>query len=218
MRNKYKYPIISSSFIRKLLVSSEKYNYFSLLLSSKNNTDKYSKFETIAAFGAREVLKSDNNSFSELLQFQEKYNDWLFGYLSYDLKNELEDLQSENIDSQNLVNLDFFIPETIFFISESEVKIESYLSKIEVESLIKNIKKTKNSENKSSSVHLKFRETKAEYIDKINKIKNHIQFGDIYEMNYCQELYSEGIKINPPQVFENLHKKSNAPFSVFFKI
>ena len=50
------------------------------------------------------------------------------------------------------------------------------------------------------------------------RIKKHIQLGDIYEMNYCQELFSKGHDINPSSVFWELHLKSNAPFSVFSKM
>ena len=43
------------------------------------------------------------------------------------------------------------------------------------------------------------------YLEKINKIKSHIQNGDIYEMNYCQEFYSFGKDIDPRSVFLNLN-------------
>ena len=36
-------------------------------------------------------------------------------------------------------------------------------------------------------------------------------------MNYCQEMYSEGISINPGKVFLDLNCRSKAPFSVYFK-
>ena len=36
-------------------------------------------------------------------------------------------------------------------------------------------------------------------------------------MNYCQELYSQGIEINPEKVFLELNKSSKAPFSAYFK-
>ena len=61
------------------------------------------------------------------------------------------------------------------------------------------------------------RENQDQYLQKIIKIKNHIQRGDIYEMNYCQELYSKDSHINPEKVFLELNKSSKAPFSVYFK-
>ena len=217
MRNKYTYPINTSIFINKLLFFSEKYTYFSLLTSSEKNHDKYSNFHTIAAFESVEVLKSVENSFENLLDFHTKHKDWLFGYLSYDLKNELEDLTSRNLDFQNFAHLEFFVPETIFFIKDNCLVVESFLPKEEMEYLIEKINNTKVINKKKSLISMQFRESKEEYIDKINKIKSHIQLGDIYEINYCQELYSDGLSIDPSLTFFNLHNKSDAPFSVFSK-
>ncbi|MDY6799560.1 MAG: hypothetical protein SVX28_12690, partial [Pseudomonadota bacterium] len=41
----------------------------------------------------------------------ERIDDWLFGYLTYDLKNELEALSSNNFDGLGFAALQFFVPE-----------------------------------------------------------------------------------------------------------
>jgi len=56
-----------------------------------------------------------------------------------------------------------------------------------------------------------------EYIDTIKKIKAHIAIGDFYELNFCQEFYSENSIINPLKTFQRLNKISKAPFSCFYK-
>lgn len=60
--------------------------------------------------------------------------------------------------------------------------------------------------------------SKAEYIEKVNQIKKHIQRGDIYEMNFCFEFFAENVEINPFSVFEKLCEKSKAPFCSLTKI
>ena len=39
--------------------------------------------------------------------------DWMFGYLGYDLKNDIEDLASENYEHYKLPDFYFMIPELL---------------------------------------------------------------------------------------------------------
>ena len=64
----------------------------------------------------------------------------MFGFLSYDLKNEIENLNSENKDNFHFPNIFFFIPQTILFISNNELKVETFLSKNEIDKIIDEIK------------------------------------------------------------------------------
>ena len=82
--------------------------------------------------------------------------DWIFCFLSYDLKNEIENLSSKNIDKLNIPNLLFYIPETILFVSENEVLIESVLSKREVDTFIEEIQSLELDNNYTTSISLSF--------------------------------------------------------------
>ena len=64
----------------------------------------------------------------------------MFGFLSYDLKNEIENLNSENKDNFHVPNIFFFIPQTILFVSNNELKVETFLSKNEIDKMIDDIK------------------------------------------------------------------------------
>ena len=48
--------------------------------------------------------------------------------------------------------------------------------------------------------------------------KKHIKRGDIYELNYCQEFFSENADINSEALFCRLNKKAKAPFSAFLSL
>ena len=101
------------------------------------------------------------------------------------------------------------------FHSVPEVKTEGW-TKNEIDNYIIAIKEQEIPTD-HHSVDLKMRESKSDYLSKIRKIKKHIQSGDIYELNYCQELYAEKTVIDPRSVFARLNKRSKAPFSVFFR-
>ncbi len=68
------------------------------------------------------------------------------------------------------------------------------------------------------SVEIRSRFTKSEYKNTVNEIKGHIQRGDIYEINFCQEFYAENAEIDPLGTFIRLNKISPTPFSSFLKI
>ena len=89
----------------------------------------YSNYDCIVAVDKlAELQVNDNNdkSLEKLKNFQTKNNDWLFGFLSYDIKNEIEDLHSNNNDCLDFPALHFFRPKLVFFIKEGTLTIEYY--------------------------------------------------------------------------------------------
>jgi para-aminobenzoate synthetase component 1 len=67
------------------------------------------------------------------------------------------------------------------------------------------------------SISLQPRFSRSEYVETVEKIKNHIVRGDIYVTNFCQEFFAEDTVINPLSIFSNLNNVSPTPFSTFFK-
>ena len=65
---------------------------------------------------------------------------------------------------------------------------------------------------------IKSRVSRKAYVENVEAIKQHIQRGDIYEMNYCQEFYAESTELNTLEVFRALNRVSKAPFSCYFKL
>lgn len=60
--------------------------------------------------------------------------------------------------------------------------------------------------------------SRTDYLSTVNKIMQHIQLGDIYEMNYCFEFFAGNAAIHPMHVFEKLFAVSKAPYSSLTKI
>ena len=50
----------------------------------------YHSHECLLAVGAKSELVPTSDSFEALKKFYEEKKNWLFGFLSYDLKNEVE--------------------------------------------------------------------------------------------------------------------------------
>ena len=184
-------------------------------LDSNNFTDPYGKFNTLIAVGARaEVITHAGDAFAQLSAFRDSNPGFITGFLGYDLKNETEQLRSNNPDHLNFPDLYFFAPETLISIKGNEVEITG-ANEQEIYQTIERIELPKPS--KQAGVNLQPRFSRAEYIDTVEKIKNHIVRGDIYVTNFCQEFYAEQAVIEPLSIFSNLNGLSPTPFSTFFK-
>jgi len=80
-------------------------------LDSNKHCQKHGTYQAILAVDAFTSLKIDTyNAFDKLKEYQEITSDWVFGYLSYDLKNDVENLSSNNFDGLNSSELYFFQP------------------------------------------------------------------------------------------------------------
>ena len=102
-------------------------------LDSNQHQQKYSKYKAILAVDAFTAIRTDYfNAFEKLEEYQQKTKDWLFGYLTYDLKNDVEKLQSNNYDGLHFPDLCFFQPKKVFLFSENEVEIQ-YLNFVDDE-------------------------------------------------------------------------------------
>lgn len=191
-------------------------------LDSNQYNQKHSSFEAILAVDALTSLKcSYQDAFTNLREFQSFSKDWLFGYLSYDLKNDIERLESNNFDGLGFPDLCFFQPKKIIKISNNEV-VFLYLNMVADETdddfkVICNFKLKKNNDEKQP-VKIKLRIHKDEYHQKVAAMQAHIHRGDIYEANFCQEFYAEDTQINPLETYMKLNRISKPPFAVFLKL
>lgn len=193
-------------------------------LDSNNSGLKYSKFDALLAVEAFTAIKSDvSGAFDQLQEYQDLTSDWLFGYLSYDLKNDTEDLISENFDGLSFPEIYFFQPKKIFLLKKNILEVQ-YLNFVddELEADLKEIFSTEIPPETPSAAgqksEIKARISREEYLRKVKKMQEYIQRGDIYEANFCQEFYCENVELNPEQTFQHLNSVSNPPFATFLKI
>lgn len=206
-------------FKQKVLQFSQQFREV-IYLESNNYKDKYSTFDAVFAFDAFTSLQTDAfNGFEKLKEYQTDSNDWLFGYLTYDLKNDVEDISSNNFDGLAFPELFFFQPKKIITIKDNCVEF-NYLNfcNDELEFDFKEINEITLSDDLSNNqIQIKERISKESYLSKVEKVKEHIQRGDIYEANFCMEFFAEDVTINPTEIFEKLNAISNPPFASFLK-
>ncbi|MDO8366645.1 MAG: chorismate-binding protein, partial [Saprospiraceae bacterium] len=185
-------------------------------------------WECLAAVDAAEVLEANaGNAFEQLRAFHNDREDWLLGFFCYDLKNEVEQLSSQNHDGITLPDLGFFRPKTVVgikpvrFLETSQV---SYLLEVqtldpEPEAVFSAIKTANHASQKQENAGIKLqpRISKSDYLETVEAIRKHIAGGDIYEMNFCQEFFAENASLDPVAVFERLNAIGKAPFTTFLR-
>ena len=183
-------------------------------LDSNSFNDPYSKFDTLITAGIRDSITANTGTaFTELEKFRARHPDWLTGFLSYDLKNEVEQLTSANPDQLHFPDLFFFAPQNTIIVNNGLVEIiaddaRAVLNAIDAQVL---------ADYHPRNLKLQARFSKADYVTTVNQIKGHISRGDIYVTNFCQEFFSDDAAIDPVATFLQLNRVSPTPFGTFYK-
>lgn len=209
-----------ASFKHKLLEWANQYREV-VLLDSNNYQHSYSNYDVVLAAVAFTSIKTDYfNAFEDLHQYQSQSKDWLFGYLSYDLKNDTEALTSKNVDGLEFPDLFFFQPKKLFFLKENQLEMHYLrLCDDEIDTDFEEISAFNTICNFATLRETKIQQrvSKESYIQKVSQMLDHIHRGDIYEANFCMEFYVEKAIINPIETYQKLNTISQPPFAVYFK-
>ena len=216
-----------SNLNEKLLQWAQQYET-AVWLDSNNHHQGYTSFHSILAVDEFTSIQTDVvNAFEKLKEYQSITQDYLFGYLSYDVKNATENLTSTNSDGLGFAELFFFQPQKILFIKNDSIEFQ-YLTMVDDEidtdfeaictQEIKQKNTTSTRLENGGNIVIKPRIQKQDYLFKVGEILEHIHKGDIYEANFCQEFYAENTRINPLDIYEDLNTISEAPFATFLKI
>jgi len=206
-------------FKRQLVTWAQQFREV-IFMDSNDYPQQYSSYDCVLAVDAFTSIQTDyQNAFEDLKQYQQTTKDWLFGYLSYDLKNDIEVLHSNNFDGLDFPDLFFFQPKKIVTLKGSQLEIQ-YLTMCddEVEEDFEEIVKSQDPIANSQEIPIiQQRISKEKYLEKVSNLLKHIHRGDIYEANFCMEFFIENSNINPLEKFLKLNKISKSPLAVFFK-
>ena len=228
MRVTLKFSPENPSILKQQLLLWSQQFYEVVWLDSNDYKTNYSDIDAILAVDALTLLQTDYiNAFQKLEEYQKTTNDWIFGYLSYDLKNDVEHLVSQNFDGLHFPELYFFQPKKIFILKGNILEVH-YLQMVSDE-LQQDIQTITNTEidqqvfqhedsNKEHRPKIKLRIHKDEYHEKVNKLLGHIHRGDIYEANFCQEFYAENAEIDPFSTYTHLNAISKPPFATYMRL
>lgn len=220
MRTSKSYTIQNQTDFKQALLAWAQQFSTVVWLDSNHFPSLYAQYDAILAVEEFTALKTDSfEAFAQLNEYQQTTKDWIFGYLTYDLKNDTENLTSQNQDGLDFPELYFFQPQKLFLIKGNECEV-LYLNVCadQIQSDWEEIQSHSQPICTEQTLpDLKSRISKSTYIEKVNQILAHIQRGDIYEVNFCQEFYAEHIQINPLPIFEALTEISQTPFASFCK-
>jgi para-aminobenzoate synthetase component 1 len=189
------------------------------LLDNQQYQLPHHSFECLLAAGHRHRYAAPaGNALEWLATTYELEQDWMFAHLSYDLKNELEQLTSRHPDAIGFPDLSFFIPEFIIQLGFNEINIGTWSNLHE--DIYKQILSmpVPGINPQQQPLAVQSRLSRDEYIDIINRLKQHILRGDCYEINFCQEFFAENVSIDPVAVYRSLSNMSPNPFAAFYKL
>jgi para-aminobenzoate synthetase component 1 len=135
------------------------------------------------------------------------------GFVTYDVKNELENLSSQNFAGLAWPALHFFQPQTCLRWLGDELLIEGRTAGVLAAILATEVPAAARPVVPS----LRARMPRAEYLRAVEAVREDILNGEVYELNLCQEFYAENVTLDPVAVFEQLNTASPAPYAGFLR-
>lgn len=170
----------------------------------------------LAAGCRRSIARSAGTALEDLQAFLEQKKSWVFGHLGYELGAETMGVQSARENKLEFPDLFFFEPEILIRLSTTELIIEG-TDPDDVYTAI--LSQTINNQDKGMSVpDVRSCFNRETYLAVIRRLQEHIQRGDCYEINFCQEFFAENAEIDPLTVYNRLSQLSPNPFSAFYRV
>ena len=189
-------------------------------LDGHGYTDPYGKWDWVAAAGVSECISATESTealkqlaaFDALLVSDRK---WWFGHLSFGLQAPFLRVNNKREDSFEFPLFSFFSPQFLIACKGQTLFIEA----ADPERVFNEVGQESVSaeEQRMLPLRLQQRVSRQAYLNVIEKIKEHIQQGDCYEMNYCQEFFAEEALVDPLFLYQQLMKISPAPFAALYR-
>jgi para-aminobenzoate synthetase component 1 len=215
------FPITDLSFIKQQLLTWASPFSICCFLDNQAYGQSPPSFECLLAVGAVDHLQADaGDAFRQLREFAADRRDWLFGHFAYDLAKETEPSHAglPAIDPIGFPDLYFFIPEIVIELGPSEIRIGAFGD--QQEAVCRQILQAVPQPLSRGEALPPFtpRFTREEYLSTVSRLREHILRGDCYEINFCQEFFSQPARIDPWQAWRSLSRASPNPFSAFYRL
>ncbi len=206
------YKVDPKGIEHRLLELSSGRSFFALYTSnSYPNSEK--RYELIFGWGATEVF-TEHQVVSDTLGAG-----WKFGFLGYELRTQFESVTQENDALGQWPHTQFFTPE-VAGVLHTDGTLDIWAEDVAAaERAMREVLHAPTS-RASGNTSLNFEpvETKDEYIANVNALKNHIQRGDIYEVNYCTAFKADFEEVDSVGLYKNMVAGTEAPFSAYIKM
>jgi para-aminobenzoate synthetase component 1 len=157
---------------------------------------------------------------SDIAQLQDFINQnkgcWLFGHLGYGLHQLLSGSKKPSADDSGFDTAFFFVPAVVVRLQILQVEITA-VNALPGQIWQQILATSAPVATPANQVILQPAVSKQQYINTVNRLKEHIHRGDCYEMNFCQHFFSPNTEIHPAEVYHKLSIESPNPFSCFYK-
>lgn len=186
---------------------------FSIFAYLDNNGYNHqpNRYELLVAAGAVRVYH----------RLPEQYEDWLFGHFAYDYKNIIEPkLSSSKEDKTGIEDCFFFQPEIVAAIDVDHFQLNISCVGQEPATVLQQILAASPvivAAVAAGPVTWQHFFSKEDYLQAVADIRNHIEEGDCYELNFCTGALAEQATIDPVATFHKLNTVNPSPFAALYK-
>src|SRR5699024_614079 len=222
MRVKFEVDVATIHKIKKQLLQWANQFEEVIWLDSNSYPEIQNKYQAILAVDADRIFTTDSyDGLTELKEYRKTNKDWLFGYLSYNAGSSRRQKINQKSDLLQFSKLSFFHPRKIFFLKNDGIELQ-YISDLESEiktdwKAINAIEVQDDTQNKLN-LKINSRLSKNEYLEKVKLLKAYINKGEITEINFCQEFYTQASSQNPLEIYQHLNEISKTPFAAYLRM
>lgn len=178
--------------------------------------EAYQEVDWLFAVGDGAGFAPASNCFRSLATLVEANPDYYFGFLTYDLKNELEQLSSAHPDGLGLPPLYFHRPWLLLRCVGGKIEVlrDERGWSTQLDALLQ---KPLPPAGDLPQITFKRHLSDTDYLSKVAYIREAIAAGTVYELNFCMEWSAQVAALEVLSAYRQLNDKTKAPFSVFLK-
>ena len=158
-----------------------------------NNYRFFGLFQSNSEDIEKNIILLSNKNPENKIQPNKNY----LAFINYDYKNTIEQFPEKHNNPLNF-------PQQLLIEIEKTVPLHEVNLNIESDTV--------------STIRVQAKVTKEEYVQHVNALKQHIQKGDIYEINYCITFEAHEATINPLSLYQKLNNISHAPYAALIKL
>ncbi len=206
---------ITTDSIRALAAEYE--DVFVLDSCSVADSRGLGRYQLLAGLGEKATLEfrvSEHIDWEHVDQFINEHP-WVFFVVSYDCKNQIHGLTSNNKDFMQWPLLTMVAAQTVVGLNTQNELLIWAENVNEIRSQLLNVGGKPQVENRSIE-GMSSSMDKDEYLEKVRTIKHEIELGNVYEMNLCVEYTLDNFKLGSGMsMFNSLTQHSPVPFAAY---
>lgn len=218
-------PEVWALYKQQWLQHASAYPYVVYFDSNAYPSDRYQQYECIIGVARQPFIEPPYThgatTVFEALRNAQSSPDWLLGFLSYEIKNEVEPKLTSHLPAEIALPTACFIrPEWLIVLNRDGVcRVEAIPDFAAAVQAAMAIPKNSNELINDNLPVLEFQSylSHFDYIARVERLQQHLHRGDLYEINFCQPYIANNVQLSPLSVFWRLNTYSRAPFAAYIK-